>query len=1077
MHSATHSQDLRLGSAKPEISVPFASILTTGSPWRRLAIGIGATLAMLAGCISASAQSSTTPSQFGPARITEQPTQSEVNRSGNAFARYSGYTISRIELKNAQRADQADLLKALPLQTGQMLDRDAVHAAIEQLFATGRFRTIAVEVTADSNRSLELDFVVDEKLFISSIVVYGAPRPPTENQLVNASKLQLGQEFNEDAIAAGMGRMKSVLTENGYFQPTLRMNSSPDPQHQTIGLSFVVERGSHARLGQVIVKGDPGYSAGKIRSITKLHPGQPVSAGRLTRGLNRLRQKYQKTDRLEAQVAVADRNYHVDTNKLDYIFDVNRGPIVEVRIEGAKIRKGLLKKYVPIYEEGAVDEDLLTEGRRNLRDYFQTKGYFDADVNSALSQKNGRQLVIFDVDLGVRHTFSDLIINGNKYFPRETLRERMAIQPADALQRHGIFSAALLAHDTSAIAGLYQANGFGQVNVTSKTIDDYHGKRGRLAVQIDVNEGAQTLTNSVQIAGNEHFSSETLLEELSTAKGQPYSSYLLANDRDSVVSYYFDRGFPDVQVETSASPTANQTNREDVVFRITEGKQVFIDKILISGLHYTRPFVVNREFQVKEGDPMSQSRILDTQRRLYDLSIFNQVDIASGNPEGEVSRKDLLVQLEEAKRYTFDYGLGVQVQAGNVNSDCQKIAVNPTSTQVCNPTGATGFSPLLTLGMTRSNFRGRDDTIVFRTDLGRLQQRAIGSYEQPQWLNRNDLTLTITAFYDSTQDVLTFSSQRLEGSVQALQRWRKGETFLYKFTYRRVQVDQNTLQINSDLIPLLSRPVRVGMPSLSYVRDHRDDPLDSHRGTLNAVDAGVASKIFGSQANYTRFFFENSSYFTFAENKNIAGRKWTFARSTRIGIENPLARALSATQTTTANDNLSGTVPLPERFFTGGSNSHRGFAINQAGPRDPETGFPIGGDGLFLNNIELRSPPIALPYIGENISAVLFHDAGNVFASAGDIVTSLGHWSQQHTDTCVPHETTVSSSTPLCDFNYISQALGMGIRYRTPIGPVRLDFGYNLNPPVFPVRDNPTIGPYLDHTRRFNFFFSIGQTF
>lgn len=989
------------------------------------------------------------------------------NRSGNAYARYSGYRIRTISFQNAQRIDQANLLKSVPLQPDQTLDRDRVHASVQQLFATGRFRTIAVEATPYPDRSLDLAFVVDEKLFVGSIVVYGAPRPPTANQLVNGSKLQLGQEFDEDGVAAGIERMKRILAESGYFTPTIRMDSSIDPQHQRIGLNFIVDKGRRAKLGQVIVKGDPGYSPGKIRSITKLHPGQPITAGHLSRALTRLRKKYQKDDRLQAQVAVVDRNYHADTERLDYTFDINRGPIVDVRLEGAHLRKGLIKKYVPIYEEGAVDDDLLNEGRRNLLDYFQTKGFFDAKASFKVTQKDGMQLVIFDIDRGEVHTFSDLVINGNKYFPKETIRERMAIQPADALQRHGVFSSALLTHDLSVITGLYQANGFQQVSVTSRITDDYKGKKGRLRVDVDVNEGPQTLVHTVQIAGNEHFSKDVLLGQLNTAEGQPFSSYLLANDRDSVVTYYFDRGFPDVQVETVTQPAPDQPNRQDVTFKVTEGRQVFIDKLLLSGLIHTKPFIVTNKFEIKEGDPMSQSRILNTQRKLYDMSIFNQVDISPENPEGDVDKKNLMVQLEEAKRYTFDYGLGLQVQTGNVNSDCKKLQLDPNSPQVCNPGGATGFSPLVTFGVTRSNFRGRNDTIVLRTDLGRLQQRALLSYEQPNWLNRDDLILTFNALYDSTQNVLTFSSERVEGSVQALQQWRKGETFLYRFSYRLVKVDQNTLQISPQLIPLLSRPVRVGIPSFSYVRDHRDDPIDSHKGTYNAFDFGVASRIFGSQANYSRLFVENSSYYSFAPNKNTSGRRWTFARSTRIGVENPWSNA----------NIIAGIVPLPERFFTGGSNSHRGFAINEAGPRDPTTGFPLGGDGLFLNNLELRTPPIALPYIGENLSAVVFHDVGNVFASAGDIFSSLGHWSQAHQATCVPHETTVGPTTPTCDFNYISQAVGLGVRYRTPIGPVRVDFGYNLNPPLFPVRDDPTRGPYLDRTPHFNFYFSIGQTF
>jgi outer membrane protein insertion porin family len=1047
------------------VSFGFVFVLLLPSLWAQISAAKSAELR------STRRQTEASTAPTAPQAPSELP--EKTNQSSSAFARYSGYRIRSVGFQNAQRSNQNELLELLPTQAGTLLDRNVVRSSIQQLYASGRFRTISAEVNPYPDRSLDLIYVVDEKLFIGSIVVYGAPRPPTANQLVNASKLQLGQDFDEDAVAAAIERIKRLLVEAGYFAPTIRMDSELDPQQQRIKLNFIIEKGSHARLGQVIVKGDPGYPPGKIRSITKLHPGQPVTAGRLSRAFTRLRKKYQKSNRLEAQVSVVDRNYHTDTNRLDYVFDINRGPIVDVRLEGARLRRGLIKRYVPIYEEGAVDEDLLAEARRNLRDYFQTKGYFDTKITSRVTQNNGMQLVIFDVNRGAVHTFSSLAINGNKYFPVESIRERMALQPADFLQRHGIFSSALLTRDLAVITGLYQVNGFQQVKVTSRTIDNYKGKSGRLRVDIDIDEGAQTLVQSVQVAGNLHFSNDVLLEQLNTIQGQPFSSYLLANDRDSIVSYYYDRGFPDVRVETTNEPSPADPTRQDIVFKVSEGRQVFVDEILVSGLHYTRPFVVKREFDIKEGDPLSQSQVLNTQRKLYDLSIFNQVDMASANPDGNVSKKNLMVQIEEAKRYTFDYGFGFQVQTGNVNSDCQKLQANPTSTQVCNPGGATGFSPLVTFGVTRANFRGRDDTIVFRTNLGSLQQRALLSYEQPHWLNRDDLTLTFTAFYDSTQNVLTFSSQRLEGSVQALQQWRRGETFLYKFTYRRVKVDQSSLQISPELIPLLSRPVRVGIPSFSYVRDHRDDPLDSHRGTLNAVDIGVASRFFGSQANYSRFYFENSSYLTFAENKNINGRRWTFARSTRIGVENPIGTVQipDPSSSTAPEITVPAFVPLPERFFTGGSNSHRGFAINQAGPRDPQTGFPLGGNGLFINNLELRTPPIALPYIGENLSAVLFHDAGNAFASASDILPSLKNWTQPHQETCLPQ------STQACDFNYISQAVGLGVRYRTPIGPVRVDLGYNLNPTVFPVRDDPTRGPYLDHTSHLNFYFSIGQTF
>jgi outer membrane protein assembly factor BamA len=136
----------------------------------------------------------------------------------------------------------------------------------------------------------------------------------------------------------------------------------------------------------------------------------------------------------------------------------------------------------------------------------------------------------------------------------------------------------------------------------------------------------------------------------------------------------------------------------------------------------------------------------------------------------------------------------------------------------------------------------------------------------------------------------------------------------------------------------------------------------------------------------------------------------------------------------------------------GGSESHRGFSINQAGPRDPSTGFPIGGNALFFNSLELR-----MPFADNRYGFVLFHDAGNVFSTIRKM--RLLKFTQ-------------SSPT---DFDFASHAVGSGFRYKTPIGPVRFDVGYNPNPPRF----QATQGEKMEVRRlsHLQFFFSIGQSF
>ncbi len=171
-------------------------------------------------------------------------------------------------------------------------------------------------------------------------------------------------------------------------------------------------------------------------------------------------------------------------------------------------------------------------------------------------------------------------------------------------------------------------------------------------------------------------------------------------------------------------------------------------------------------------------------------------------------------------------------------------------------------------------------------------------------------------------------------------------------------------------------------------------------------------------------------------------------------------------------------IPLPERLYAGGATSHRGFGINDAGPRDLTTGFPVGGTAVFVNTFELRLPPPVLPIVGDSISFVLFHDMGNAFLHLSDLWPSFGRFHQPQEQSC--RQVTGFKTVGTCDFAYFSHALGLGARYNTPVGPIRLDLSYNLNPPIYPVIDDYTAQFPTHHVgqdNHFQFFFSIGQSF
>ncbi len=981
--------------------------------------------------------------------VQEQPNPGSAM---GGLTKYQGQMVHDIQFRGITGTKPEMLRSLLLQQVDEPLDREKLHASLEALYATGRFSSLQVEAEPDLRNGLTLTFVATENYFNGAINVEGAPTKtnPRPHQLVNATKLDLGELFTEDNVKHSVESMLKVMQDNGYYKASITYKLLPHEDTRQMDVTFYVTKGDVARVGEVTLQGDTGIAPDRAQKITKLKPGAQVRSERLNRALERLRANYQKNDHLEAQVSLVDRPYHSATNKLDYIFKVDEGPKVAIKPEGEKIRQGEMKKLIPVYQENAVDDDLLNEGRRNVRDYMQAKGYFSATVDVERRQEPSAGLVniVYKIDPGARHKLVAIKVEGNKYFNTATIRERLSIQTSSLILPNGRFDTRLLASDVATVKYLYQSNGFLDVKVEPDVDDGYNDQKDQLAVLFKIDEGPQSLVNSLKLEGNKSFSNEELIGRLTSLPGQPYSEASIATDRDTITFFYYNRGFPSVDFEAVGHPLPSDPQRIDLVYTITEGERVFVDRVITTGLNYTRPYVVNHQMRIQHGDPISQNAMVESQRRLYDLGIFNQVDMAVQNPDGKEPEKDVLFNLQEAQRWTFRYGGGIEIATGNI----------PTTN---NPQGATGVSPNGVLEITRLNMFGKDQTLTFRGRLGLLTRRVLVSYDAPRPFQRDNWRATFTAFYDNTADVNTFASERLEGSLQLEQKVSRVTTMFYRMTYQRVAVDPNSLVIDPRLIPLYSQPVVLALPSVTYVRDKRDNPIDTHHGSYTVSDMGIATTALGSQADYGRVLAENSTYYTFK-------KRWVIARRTQIGIEHPYGVTSNGPATPNPLDTNQNVIPLPVLFFAGGSNSLRGFAINQAGPRDPVTGFPIGGQGLFVNNVELRTPPLSLPYVGQNLGLVFFHDMGNVFDTPNHIVSGILRIHQPSITACSVPNTTVP-----CNFNYNPQSVGMGIRYKTPVGPVRVDLGYMINPTRYPIQEEDK----TESLRRINFFFSIGQTF
>jgi outer membrane protein insertion porin family len=997
---------------------------------------------------------------------------------------YEGKMVLAIELPRVPERDREHLLELLPQKMGSPLDRDQVRTSIRALYGTGLFADIQAEVTP-SGSGVVLAFVTTANYFVGAIDVEGAPNRPNANQIVNSSKFQLGERYSQDKLDRALENIRQSMQENGYYKARVTAETTSNLTNQQVDILFHVDAGSQAHIGEVKVTGASSLTSAEVQKIAHIDSGDRVTAARVTDSLQRLRKNFQKQNRPLAQVSIAEQKYQPDKNAVDFTFQIDPGHVVLISTRGFHISRGRLKKEVPVFEENAVDDDLLNEGKRNLLDYLQTRGHFDASVEIKKESDPKTLRIIYEIEAGSIHKLALIDISGNKNFlDTAKLRSYLQIQHATRFLSHGRYSEALLRSDVATLEGLYKSNGFRAVKIDTKVDDNYQGSTNKLAVHIHIEEGVRTLVGDMHVVGNQKVKASDL-PELSTQPGQPYSEQALANDRERILGYYFDHGFPNTSLELATTPSPTEPNREDVMFTIQEGERFKVDQVMVGGLEHTRDFVVQRDLQVRVGDPLSQRDLLNTQTRLYDLGIFSQVDAAVQNPEGDDPLKNILVQVREAKRYTFTYGFGLEFQTGQ-----------PAGTNA--PQGKTGVSPRVEFDVTRLNFAGRNQTVTFQSHVGRLQQRGLISYAVPKLFNNDKFKLIYTIFYDNSLDVATFTSQRLEGKIDLRQQFGSAGTepgtrpgpssITYRFVFRRVNASNFAENTNPGEISVLSLPARVGGPGFTFIRDKRDNPLESTKGNYFTLDGFTAAGWLGSEADFGRLLAQNATYHAFG-GKGRVERQFVFARSTTIGIQQPFSGTkvrppgACATDPHTNESSCAGfpLIPLPEQFFAGGGNSHRGFGLNQAGPRDPSSGFPVGGTALFVNNMELRLPAVSLPYLGGGFGFAVFHDMGNVFTAPHDALKGLLRWHQPDPAQCLPSSTT--NTQCITNFNnsgydYTSHAVGVGVRYKTPLGPLRFDFGYNLNPTKY-FQLNTTTPPEVvkQQLRRFNVFFSIGQPF
>ena len=942
---------------------------------------------------------------------------------------YVGQQVSSVQVAGRPDLDSQDLSSLFVQRAGEPFDRDKVLRTVASLKATGKFQDIQLSVVPDVS-GVRVLLIVQPGLY------FGMYRFPGSGSFAYSRLLQVAnyppeEPYNRGDVQLAVDSLTKFFQQNGYFEAAVSPTIEPDAAHGIVNVRFVITMGRKARFGKVTLNGASPEESARLQAVLKsklarlrgssISEGKPYSLKIIQSATTYMQAALAKQNLLAAQVQMIGAEYDATTNHADINFHVVQGPLVNVKVEGAHVWKSTQRKLLPIYQQVGLDDEVVLEGRRNLVSQFQSKGFFDAAVETNVTHQGKGETIVYKITKGPKHKVASLSIDGNQTLGDAQLFIHVGVQKSSLLSR-GQFSEKLLRSSAKNLAATYHAEGFSEAKVTPKV----EGRGSDIDVTFLVDEGPRDTVHELRVVGNTTMPIARLSPKgLKLLAGQPYSQSRADQDRQTITVKYLESGYLTASMRETVATVPGDKHALIVSYEIREGPRVTTSSVITLGRVHTQQRLIDRAAQFKLHAPLTTGDMLSAESRLYSPAIFDWAEVAPRRQITTQTTEDVLVKVHEARRSTLTYGFGFEVvnRGGSIPSGTVAVPGLP-------PVGVgskfatsekTFWGPRGSAEYTRRNIFGLAETFTIGTLDGRLVQRVTADFQNPSFRGTSFASDLNASFEHNSQNPIY--TDRIEQAGFQLQKplnRKKTQTLFLRYGYSETQITNLLLP---DLILNKSDfDVRLSTLSATYSHDTRDNTLDAHRGNYQSVEIDLNPEVLGSSVSFVKMLAQVANYKKLRSNI-------IWANSVRIGF----APAFAGSH-----------VPLSQLFFSGGGSTIRGFPLNGAGPQreiqvkgvnnfSEEISVPNGGRQLAVLNSEFRIPtPLTLPVIGKGLGVAAFYDGGNVFTSIG----FHGHY---------------------------TNTIGGGFRYATPVGPIRIDIGHNLNSP-------PGVGAT-------QFFITLGQAF
>lgn len=943
---------------------------------------------------------------------------------------YLGKPVASVRLVlDGRDTTEPALMQLVETRAGSPLSMLDVRESVTHLFSLGRFDDVRVDASAEGG-GVALRYELSPIHAVSKIEFAG--RLDEAGIDVGQLRRALVDRFGTspplgraDQLSLAIG---DTLREHGYRHPEISPRVDVDPRSERAALVFNINPGSRTTLGEITIVGTPAMPQEEFLKRLGLAPGMPFEPdalnARITSYIDARRARGYYQARVTPAVSFADND-----RVANLTLTVAPGPHVSVVFSGDPLPGATRATLVPIEREGSADEDLLEDSSNRIEEFLRAQGYRDAMAPHTRQETGGELLITFAVHKGLQYRVGSVEITGDVSLPLPDLRASLRTRVGEA------YSDANLDADVTAIESVYRGRGFAAAKLQADprpgaaTPD---GTQVPVAVSILITEGVRTVVGSVRIEGNASVSETVLRQILSLQPGTPYFDAQLRRDIDAMQLQYANLGYRSatVQAQPGFTPDRAEVN---LLFTVREGPRIFVDHILIAGNLRTSAQTIERELQLKPGDPLSLEAEYESQRRLAALQLFRRAPQLTELRHGDETLRDLLVTVEEAAPTTLGYGGGVE----------GRLRVVPSAVEGGFAQQKFDLAPRAFVDLGRRNLFGKNRSINLFASVslhpqglssnstvgsGFTEYRALATFREPRLFNTDVVGLLNATIEQQIRS--SFSFWRRSATAQASRRLTRRVSVSGSYQLQHTRLLDNAISEDQPLIDRFFADERLSSFSMQGSYDARDEPLDARRGEYFSANLQLAAKRIGSTAGFAKSFFTAQAFRPVAH-----GGGAVFAVQARVGMATGFPRDIEVAggAPIVGDTNL----PKPERFFAGGDTTVRGFPLDTLGRPETkdEKNLPIGGNGETIFNVELRSP------VRKGLQGVGFVDTGNVFPHAADI-----------------------------DLRLLRTALGFGLRYKSPVGPIRFDMGFKVHPqrdPINPERDEP----------RKAWFITFGQAF